>query len=73
MASSRESEGTIERVTCGVRRLHAALWRQGSTVILNEVRRLYIEEGLELKPRRLGRKAGTSRELRTAPTHPNEP
>jgi putative transposase len=62
-----------ERVTFGARRLHAVLRREGSTVNHKKLRRLYVEEGLQLKPRRRRRrKAGTTREVRTVPTRPNE-
>ncbi len=62
-----------ERVTFGARRLHAVLRREGSTANHKKVRRLYLKEGLQLKPRRRRRrKAGTTRELRTVPTRPNE-
>ena len=62
-----------ERVTFGARRLHAVLRREGRTVNYKRLGRPYVEEGLQLKPRRRRRRtAGATRELRTVPTRPNE-
>lgn len=59
------------RLTFGSRRLHTLLRRDGLAIIYKRVHRLYVEEGLQLKPRRR-RKSATLRETRTLPTQLNE-
>jgi putative transposase len=60
------------RPSYGVRRLHVLLRRDGLRINLKKVRRLYLEEGLQLKPRRRRRRASTTRQVRTAPQRANE-
>ena len=68
----RLHELATTRLTFGSRRLHTLLRRDGLAINYKRVHRLYVEEGLQLKPRRRRRrKAATVRETRTAPTQPN--
>lgn len=60
------------RPSYGVRRLHVLLRRDGLRINLKKVRRLYLEEGLRLKPKRRRRRAATTRQGRTAPRRANE-
>src|SRR5690606_28367961 len=60
------------RPSYGVRRLHVLLRRDGLRINLKKVRRLYLEEGLQLKPRRRRRRAAMTRQVRTAPQRANE-
>lgn len=60
------------RPSFGMRRLHVLLRRDGLPINLKKVRRIYREEGLQLKPRRRRRRASTLRATRTAPRVPNE-
>jgi len=55
------------------RRLHTLLRRDGLEINYKRVHRFYVDEGLQLKPRRRRRrKAATVRETRKVPTQPNE-
>jgi putative transposase len=60
------------RPSYGVRRLHVLQRRDGLRINLKKVRRLYLEEGLQLKPRRRRRRASATRQVRTAPQRANE-
>ena len=61
------------RVAYGSRRLHLLLRREGLTVNYKKVHRLYVEEGLQLKPRRRHRRrAATQRAHRPPVTGPNQ-
>lgn len=61
------------RPSYGVKRLHVLLRRDGLGLNLKKTRRLYREEGLQLKPRRpRRRRAATVRVTRPAITGPNE-
>ena len=69
----RLHELATTRLTFGSRRLHTLLRRDGLEINYKRVHRLYVEEGLQLKPRRRRRrKAATVRETRSVPTAPNE-
>ena len=50
-----------DRPAFGVRRLHTMLRRDGLVINLKKVHRLYLEEQLQLKPRRRRRRATTVR------------
>ena len=53
--------------------MHTLLRRGGLVTNYKRVHRLYVDEGLQLKPkRRRRRKTATVRETRTVPTQPNE-
>jgi putative transposase len=67
----RLQELAATRLTFGSRRLHTLLRRDGLVINDKRVHRLYVEEGLQLKPRRR-RKAATLRATRTVPAQPNE-
>jgi len=58
------------RIAYGSRRLHILLRRDGLRVNYKKVHRLYVEEGLQLKPRR--RRAATQRMQRALVTAPNQ-
>lgn len=68
----RLHELAAARPTFGVRRLHVLLRRDGLRINRKKVRRLYREEGLQLKPRRRRRRAATLRQPRAIVTRPNE-
>lgn len=68
----RLHELAVFRPSYGVRRLHVLLRRDGLRINLKKVRRIYLEEGLQLKPRRRRRRASTTRQVRTAPQRANE-
>ncbi len=61
-----------DRPAFGARRLHALLQRDGLRINHKKVRRLYLEEGLQLKPRRRRRRAATVRQPRAIVTAPTE-
>ncbi len=61
-----------DRPAFGVKRLHTMLRRDGVRINLKKVHRLYVEEGLQLKPRRRRRRAATVRQPRVVVTAPNE-
>ena len=48
-----------DRPVFGVKRLHTMLRRDGLVINLKKVRRLYLEEGLQLTPRRRRRHSST--------------
>ena len=52
--------------------MHTLLRRNGLEINDKCVHRLYVDEGLQLKPRRRCREAVTVSETRTVPTQPNE-
>ncbi len=56
----------------GLKRLHTMLRRDGLVINLKKVRRLYLEEQLQLKPRRRRRRASTVRLPRAEVGAPNE-
>jgi putative transposase len=68
----RLHELAASRLSYGVRRLHVLLRRDGLRINLKKVRRLYLEEGLQLKRRRRRRRAATVRQVRTLPQHVDE-
>lgn len=69
----RLHELAATRVAYGSRRLHILLRRDGLKVNYKKVHRLYVEEGLQLKPRRRRRRrAATQRMYRAAVTGPNQ-
>lgn len=69
----RLHELATTRITFGSRRLHTLLRRDGLVINYKRVHRLYVEEGLQLKPRRRRRrKAAAVREVRTIVTRPHE-
>jgi putative transposase len=68
----RLHELAAARPTFGARRLHVLLRRDGLRINRKKVRRLYREEGLQLKPRRQRRRAATLRQPRAIVTQPNE-
>ncbi|OYV64031.1 MAG: hypothetical protein B7Z72_13840 [Gemmatimonadetes bacterium 21-71-4] len=53
-------------------RRHVLLRRDGLRSNHKKVHRLYIEEGLQLKPRRRRRRSATVRQPRTVVSHANE-
>jgi putative transposase len=53
-------------------RRHVMLRRDGLTINHKKTHRLYIEEGLQLKPRRRRRRSATVRQPREVVTGPNE-
>jgi putative transposase len=61
-----------DRPSFGVKRLHTMLRRDGLAINHKKTRRLYVEEGLQLKPRRRRRRAATVRQPRAVVTGPNE-
>ena len=61
-----------DRPAFGVRRLHTMLRRDGLVINLKKVRRLYLEEQLQLKPRRRRRRSSTVRLPRAIVSAPNE-
>jgi transposase InsO family protein len=61
-----------DRPAFGVRRLHTMLRRDGLVINLKKVRRLYLEEGLQLKPRRRRRRSSTVRQPRAEVSAPHE-
>jgi putative transposase len=67
----RLRELAATRVAYGSRRLHILLRRDGLRVNYKKVHRLYVEEGLQLKPRRR-RRAATQRMHRAAVTAGNQ-
>ena len=52
----------------GAKRLHVMLRRDGLRINHKKVHRLYVEEGLQLKPRRRRRRAATVRQPRAIVT-----
>jgi putative transposase len=69
----RLHELATSRVAFGSRRLHTLLRRDGLRVNYKKVHRLYVEEGLQLKPRRRPRRrAAAPRQYRAAVTAPNQ-
>jgi putative transposase len=68
----RLHELAVARPSYGMRRLHVLLRRDGLRINLKKVRRLYLEEGLQLKPRRRRRRAATVRQVRSAPHRPDQ-
>jgi putative transposase len=61
-----------DRPSFGAKRLHVLLRRDGLRINHNKVHRLYIEEGLQLKPRRRRRRSATVRQPRAVVSHANE-
>jgi putative transposase len=61
-----------DRPAFGVKRLHTMLRRDGLVINHKKVRRLYLEEQLQLKPRRRRRRSSTMRTPRAAVAGPNE-
>jgi len=61
-----------DRPAFGVKRLHTMLRRDGLVINLKKVRRLYLEEQLQLKPRRRRRRWATVRVPRAAVGGPTE-
>jgi putative transposase len=61
-----------DRPAFGVKRLHTLLRRDGLVINLKKVRRLYLEEQLQLKPCRRRRRASTLRVPRAEVGGPNE-
>jgi putative transposase len=68
----RLHELAAARPSYGMRRLHVLLRREGLRINLKKVRRIYLEDGLQLKPRRRRRRSSTVRQIRSAPQRPNE-
>jgi putative transposase len=69
----RLTELAMTRVAYGSRRLHVLLRRDGLHVNYKKVHRLYVAEGLQLKPRRRRRRrAATPRMHRATVTGPNQ-
>lgn len=68
----RLHELAAARPTFGARWLHVLLRRDGLRINRKKVRRLYREEGLQLKPRRRRRRAATLRQPRAIVTRANE-
>jgi len=67
----RLHELATTRLTFGSRWLHMLLRRNGLEINDKRVHRLYVEEGLQLMPRRRRRrKAATVRDTRSVPTQP---
>lgn len=60
------------RPSFGVRRLHIMVRRDGLHINLKKVRRLYREEGLQLRPRRRRRRATAPRQPRAIVARRNE-
>jgi putative transposase len=70
---TRLRELATARISFGSRRLHTLLRREGIAVNYKRVHRLYVEEGLQLKPRRRRRrKAHTVRRPPIVVTRPGE-
>ena len=67
----RLHELSRDRPSFGVKRLHVLLRRDGLCINHKKVRRLYREEGLQLKPRRRRRRAATVRQPRSVVAEPN--
>lgn len=63
---------TRDRPAFGARRLHTLLQRDGLRINHKQVRRLYLEEGLQFKPRRRRRRAATVRQPRAFVSAPTE-
>jgi putative transposase len=61
-----------DRPSFGAKRLHVMLRRDGLKLNHKKTHRLYIEEGLQLKPRRRRRRSATLRQPRALVTQPNE-
>ena len=61
-----------DRPAFGVRRLHTMLRRYGLVINLKKVRRLYLEEQLQLKPRRRRRRSSIVRLPRAIVRAPNQ-
>lgn len=61
-----------DRPSFGAKRLHVMLRREGLRLNHKKTHRLYIEEGLQLKPRRRRRRSATLRQPRAIVTQPNE-
>lgn len=68
----RLHELATTRLAFGSRRLHTMLRRDGLEINYKRVHRLYVEEGLQLKPRKRRRRAGTVRAPRAVVTQPRE-
>jgi putative transposase len=60
------------RPSFGAKRLHVMLRRDGLGINFKKVHRLYVEEGLQLKPRRRRRRAATLRQPRVPVGGPDE-
>jgi putative transposase len=61
-----------DRPSFGAKRLHVMLRRDGLRINHKKTHRLYVEEALQLKPRRRRRRSATVRELRAVVTRPHE-
>jgi putative transposase len=61
-----------DRPSFGAKRLHVMLRRDGLRINHKKVHRLYVEEGLQLKPRRRRRRSATVRQARAVVTQPNQ-
>ena len=61
-----------DRPSFGAKRLHVLLRRDGLRINHKKVHRVYIEEGLQLKPRRRRRRSATIRQPRAVVSHVNE-
>jgi putative transposase len=68
----RLHELAAARPSFGVKRLHVMLRRDGLEINHKKTRRLYREEGLQLRPRRRRRRAALVRQARLAVTAANE-
>jgi putative transposase len=68
----RLQELAKDRPAFGVKRLHTMLRRDGLVINLKKVRRLYLEEQLQLKPRRRRRRSSTVRLPRIEVAGPTE-
>lgn len=69
----RLHELAATRVAYGSRRLHVLLRREGLRINYKKVHRLYVEEALQLKPRRRRRRRAIAPRLHRAPvTVPNQ-
>ncbi len=68
----RLHELALARPSFGVKRLHVMLRRDGLPINHKKTRRLYLEERLQLKPRRRRRRAATVRQPRAVVTRANE-
>ena len=61
-----------DRPSFGAKRLHVLLRRDGLRINHKKMHRLYVEEGLQLKPRRRRRRSATLRQPRALVNGPNE-
>jgi putative transposase len=67
----RLHELALARPSFGVKRLHVMLRRDGRPINHKKTRRRYVEEGLQLRPRRRRRRAATVRQPRAVVTQAN--